>query len=418
MGNGFAVNGMNVLKRTMILMLALCLCAGLFFGGARAEQIVELSCGASEWLDLQCTLPDGRLLLTGGKGADGSAAPSAWMLCLNADRTVSWEYIDRDGYRSAGKAAVTEDGTAAVVFEDRQGKLKARFFTADGEPTGRELELPEGCAVYAAEPSRLILFPYKEDGTDETLIVDWDGKELLRYDGLVMYQAYGFRVRGTEELVFVGHDAEEHGRAKIMKMDGLTGSPAWETTLDYILPDTDEAEFWSAVKTEDGGYAAWLQERKPETADEPGAWRDILVKFDGNGRVQWTNREIFETDNLVFQDVFVSGDRIAVHCVPEGDGSPDGFTPRFFRWFSLDGKELDTTVLQLDAEEFSALRQYAAPAEDGGERFLIASIQAPVAMEDGLWALASCYAAEKDGDAMVCADLRSNEIAMVKIPEP
>ncbi len=113
MRNKTMTNGLKMIRRA----LALCLCLVLAAAAAGAEDMTVLSSGAEDWLNYECTLPDGRILLTGGKmenGRDGSFVP--WIICMNQDRTVSWELIDRqeEGSTAAGRAAVLEDGTIAV----------------------------------------------------------------------------------------------------------------------------------------------------------------------------------------------------------------------------------------------------------------------------------------------------------------
>ena len=80
--------------RTILYIIALGLCLAILAGTACAE-MTELSCGKVEYLNYRCTLPDGRLLLTGGTRRDEYNGNAAWIVCLNKDRTVSWEYISR-----------------------------------------------------------------------------------------------------------------------------------------------------------------------------------------------------------------------------------------------------------------------------------------------------------------------------------
>ena len=139
----------------------LCLCVVLMFGTACAEGIREL-CSGFDRLYYCCTLPDGRVLLTGMKNRTTGDYydPVAWVLCLNPDGTVSWEFDDRgaNGYSSVVQAAALRDGTIAVVFEDRQlpdreDRITIRFFTKDGQLTGKELPIPANCVTFRATPS-------------------------------------------------------------------------------------------------------------------------------------------------------------------------------------------------------------------------------------------------------------------------
>ena len=93
------------MKKSVIILIVILLGISVTFCAASDQPgaLVELSCGKVEYLNYQCTLPDGRLLLTGGTRRDECGGDAAWIMCLNTDRTVSWEYISRkDGYTSAG----------------------------------------------------------------------------------------------------------------------------------------------------------------------------------------------------------------------------------------------------------------------------------------------------------------------------
>ena len=96
---------------------ALCLCLMLLCGAACAEEMHVLGRGNWDYLEYGCTLPDGRLVLTGEKTMNRpDHVTGAWLLCLNPDLTVSWEVVDEEenGYDSVRKAVVLPDGTIAV----------------------------------------------------------------------------------------------------------------------------------------------------------------------------------------------------------------------------------------------------------------------------------------------------------------
>ena len=102
--------------------------------GMAEEDLVELDSEHLKWLEYRCSLPDGGLVLTGGMGLSGAGKETgAYVLCLNADRTVRWEYTDREknGYTSAEEATVLADGTIAVVVWDYPDKIAVKFFTRE-----------------------------------------------------------------------------------------------------------------------------------------------------------------------------------------------------------------------------------------------------------------------------------------------
>ena len=209
MRNKTMTNGLKMIRRA----LALCLC-------------LVLAAAAEDWLNYECTLPDGRILLTGGKmenGRDGNFVP--WIVCMNQDRTVSWELIDRqeEGSTAAGRAAVLEDGTIAVNIGEHTEKEMIRFFTKDGEKARPDLELPSAAIIEAAEASYVMLTD-AEDGGEQTILMDYEGKELLRYSGVSLPNGYGYKVKGGEDLVLTG------------------GQPGCERQAAFFLPEFMAAE--------------------------------------------------------------------------------------------------------------------------------------------------------------------------------
>ena len=409
----------------MIAALVLCVCFVLLCGIAGAEEIHVLGSGNWDDLDYQFTLPDGRILLTGAKEKDDSDDLEAWVLCLNPDRTVSWEYLDRepDGYTWARLAAMMPDGTIAVEFEniqltDRQNGITVRFFTQDGQLTGKEVPFSPDYIPFRATPNWLMLYRWKEGDVDETLLTDWDGNELLRYDGMIMPGAYGFTVENTEELVLFGHDTLEDSHAKIMKLDGLTDNVLWETTLDRQLPDTTEANLWSGMQTEDGGYVVLLDESGPYQGIASHVWDSFLVKFDAEGRTQCINGESFERHSLNAYDVFSRNGKIGVvGRLKKGEGCERSLS-LVFSWFDAEGKELGITEVNLDLEDFSAVRDCLGREPDEMNPEPMSWVEAVIPAADGLWALAGCCVNTTDSEGIRTRALGSNEYVLVRIPEP
>ena len=406
-------------------ILALCLCVALLAGTACAEEVHIICSGKSDYLNYDGTLPDGRVLLTGGKDlSDESYHRGGWVLCLNPDRTVSWEIVDEE-YYEVRAAAILPDGTIGVVFEnrqmmDREDRITIRFYTPDGKATGRELELSTENVIYEVNASWLMAYTWKaEKRMDETVLFDWDGNELLRYDGLILPGGYGYTVENAEELVFFGQDTMEHSHAKILKLDGLTGKTLWETTLDWQLPDTVDARLEGGIKTEDGGYIAWLEEGSRDTEDEPYVWKPFLVKFGADGRVQRIIREIFEKVEPYGTWLYSVNGKTAVRCMPETDGNPDTIAPWVFLWLDEDGNEIGTTEVKLDIRDFPDLGQFVGPAGDGTRWEPSADLWDMIPMADGLWALGSCCVDNMDSSGNFIQTLsESFESFLVKIPEP
>ena len=415
---------MKKFSRTIKNILVLCLCLALLAGTACAEEVHIICSGKSDYLNYDGTLPDGRVLLTGGKDlSDTVYYRGAWVLCLNPDRTVSWEIVD-EAYYEVRAAAILPDGTIGVVFEnrqmmDREDRITIRFYTPDGKATGRELELSTENVIYEVNASWLMAYRWKaEERMDETVLFDWDGNELLRYDGLILPGGYGYKVENAEELVFFGQDTLENSHAKILKLDGLTGKTLWETTLDWQLPDTIDARLEGGIKTGDGGYIAWLQEGSRDTEDEPYVWKPFLVKFGADGRVQRIIREISEKVEPYGTWLYSVNGKVAVCCMPETDRNPDTIAPWIFLWLDEDGNEIGTTEVKLDTADFPDLGQYVGPAGDGTRWEPSASFEAFIPTADGLWALGSCCVDNMDSSgSFIQTFSESIEIFLVKIPE-
>ena len=415
MRNKTMTNGLKMIRRA----LALCLCLVLAAAAAGAEDMTVLSSGAEDWLNYECTLPDGRILLTGGKmenGRDGNFVP--WIVCMNQDRTVSWELIDRqeEGSTAAGRAAVLEDGTIAVNIGEHTEKEMIRFFTKDGEKARPDLELPSAAIIEAAEASYVMLTD-AEDGGEQTILMDYEGKELLRYSGVSLPNGYGYKVKGGEDLVLYGQDGAVDGRARLVKLNGLQNTVLWETVLDFQQPDTDTAALCQAVKTTDGGYAAWLRESAFGKGEELYKDTDILVKFDAEGKIQWMDAESFAKDKQQIRQISAYNGKIVVSCV---SGEPDAFnmnTPQVFRWYGDEGTQRGTTEVKLDPQDFAVLKEYLEAKDAGTKRTPSVYEVQMIPMKDGLWAMEACCVWENEGDENADTIFESNEIFLARVPE-
>ena len=415
---------MKKFSRTIKNILVLCLCLALLAGTACAEEVHIICSGKSDYLNYDGMLPDGRLLLTGGKDlSDTVYYRGAWVLCLNPDRTVSWEIVD-EAYYEVRAAAILPDGTIGVVFENRQmmdvpDQVTIRFYTPDGKATGRELELATENIIYEVKPSWLMAYRWKaEERMDETILIDWGGNELLRYDGLILPDGYGFAVGNTDELVLYGQDTMENSHAKILKLDGLTDSVLWETTLDWQLSDTEGSTIDSCVRTDDGGYLAMVGEARPETDENGNRWTSFLVKLDKEGRVLWTSREIFEKYKILGSRMYFLNGKLLLSCASETGGDPGSIAPWVFLWLDGDGNELGMTEVELKAEDLPHLSQYVGPAGDGTYWEPFADVLEMIPMADGLWALGQGDVDLMDGEKFLQTLPEASETFLVKIPEP
>ena len=402
--------------KKILRMIALCLCLALLAGCALAEtEVAELSKGPDRELYYQgIPMKDGRLLLNGR--AEGCRA---MLLCLNADRTKSWEYIEPDieGYTDYYGAAVLEDGTVAVVRctepDDGEMKWTALFFSQDGTPTGKETDLTdEGIQLYAAYPDCMVFLKENAAGGWDTVLKDWDGKEIARHDGMYLHSGYGGQILDDGGLVLLGTDKPEKGSAKVMKVDIADGRILWETTLERQWAGMESAVLGDAVKTADGGYAAVLWEEKGPRDDGITEAVDFLVKFDSEGKLQWVYKDTVTGDKGSCLALGAYDGKIVAYRAPEGGIMG---TPQYFQWMDMDGNVLGTTEMTVKPEDFSAVGMFYDPEDTA--KIPEAMINGLVPMADGLWASALCEIMEKDDDGYYTAPFECNEYVMIKVPE-
>ena len=393
-------NGMKTLGR----ILALCLCLVLLAG--------------------DCTLPDGRLLLSGRKWFDeNDGTAQTWLVCLNADRTMSWEYISpvRDDCQFI-QSVLLEDGRIALVYSryyNEEDTIAVFFFTQDGQPTGKELAIPaEGRMVWTHQVTPSFLMLEREadmDGLDyiesEITVMDWDGNEVDRFNTYEAGGGYYHVLEGNNGLLLYGQDSDK--QAKILKKDGMPGNVIWETRANLVFPDTNRSYMFKAAESGDGGYIAWIR----EFVNEPYTERIVTAKYDGQGKLQWVSKDHAEQGEQYYT-VALYNDRIVMRYAPQIEWFPRMDEPVTFRWFDLDGKELGTTELTLNPDDYPALQQ-ALAAEDNG-MILVPEIEELqlISMPDGLWGLVSVVIQEgSDPDAEWLTLVGGCYTMMVKIPE-
>ena len=107
---------MAEMRRILKKALLLGLCLALLAGSALAAEVVDISSEGYDCIGYDLTLPDGRLIFTGCHGKPGNYMDQkARILCLNPDRTVSWEYIHpAEGSWDFCGMILMKDGTLCV----------------------------------------------------------------------------------------------------------------------------------------------------------------------------------------------------------------------------------------------------------------------------------------------------------------
>ena len=416
-----------MIRRFYLILLTIILCLTPLIGIAAEESLVELDSEQREWLEYRCTLPDGGLILTGGMRLYGAGKETgSYVLCLNADRTMRWEYTDREknGYTSAEEATVLSDGTVAVIVWDYPRKIAVKFFTPQGKRARKKLDLTKKCGargqVADLTPSFIIKRDFLGSVTDqdyryETTLFDWNGKEITRYNGDVVYGGIGFLIKGSEDLVTFGQDTVFNSHAKFTKIDWSQGSVLWETVLDYRQPETDMAVLDDVVKTEDG-YMGWLRERKP--AGDSYEYTYYLVRFDAEGHLLWIRDKESLYGNVLLSRLFYCNGELVMQCMSKEDESWSKGEPVRFLWSDLNGTELGTAELTLRPKDFRLMQDRQDPEEKGVYRYPVLEINNIIQMKDGLWAFATLYIAEKqEDDDRILYPPDDREYVMIRIPE-
>ncbi len=418
----------NIHRKQIINFLMLLLCTSLLTGTsfAKETEIVNISGDEDEILYYGTTLADGRILMVGDKGEFGPDDSSAKLLCLNGDRTVSWEYAESTA--DGGKftlAAELEDGTIGTVFWRRTGDGTEgwilRFFTPDGKPAGKDITVSADAdiSIGFATASRVLVRKEYPDGVPVFCLMDWNGNVIKEIGNSDRYMNFGSMTEETDGLVFVEFRQQDNDvRLFILKTD-LRGEPLWETEMLPLWPDLPAGmtvatvpDFRHFTKTEDGGYLG-IQWEMFETQDGKYESKYALVKLDSEGRILWTNRETFENISGMCMAFAAADGKYAAWFRREHFGT-DGIrmsNPRTVVWFDENGTNLGTVELSMDPGDIDRLGQYA------GMQMVIpmAYENRLIPMQDGLWMSALISAEGANENYRIQHD---SFAALIRIPEP
>ena len=94
------------------------------------------------------------------------------------------------------------------------------------------------------------------------------------------------------------------------------------------------------------------------------------------------------------------------------------FLPVLFRWFDMDGKEIGTTEVQPDLEDFPVLQRYLAWEGDERQPEPVFSVETLISATDGIWALGRSYVSTTDSEGISGMVVNSNEVLLIRITEP
>ena len=414
--------------------------AALPGGAAFAEKTEVRNLGGygMNFLSYEDTLPDGRILLAGYQ-LDLHGIVTARLLCLNSDGTVSWDCTDdsgKDGIYTV--AAVLPDGTiGAVLHTQKKADMALRFFTQDGEATGKTIAFQDTKAdsvllvnggFQAATESRLLAHVLTSSIYKPNVLADWDGEMIAEVDAkgdetVSTPIAIGM-IEEPDGLMMYGWDFYGNQHGVIWKTD-MQGKLLWKTVLPDIRSDELDGTLLTVFKTEDGGYLGVL-EQTPVDVPVTEKYDHIyaLVKVDSTGKMLWMNREIFGDITLMSEGFGQYGGKYAAVFVDydNRDESSRLENPRTIRWFDENGTKLGTAELNMKMEDFDWLADHVQEFADNGQFAAVIPQRKILALQDGLWMLASVEIQSKGDDpeplGSRVSDPNYSREVLIRIPEP
>ena len=368
------LNGMNLLKR----MLLLCLCAALVCTAALAEtDTVYLGPDQKEvkCLPNSCRLPDGRLVFSGDTSDNIFwENENAYLLCLNRDMTVSWEYTELDTKIGGfGTMGMTKDGTIGIICWMRDDGFGIKFFTTEGQPLGDMISMPsKDIDRYEAFSFGMVRGGQSGDEYYQEFL-DWEGNVLFRANQKeTMWVGENLIQEEDGVVLYGGQELEGKADALLMKLD-WKGNKVWETALPALKEGIKSARLCDCVKTGDGGYLALLSER--HYGENDISYEDALVKFSADGQILWTKLEDADRD-IQFSALAVPAEYNGMYVMQLIDWveeKPD--SPIRYLWLDRDGNELGITEQHLSKADQARI----------SEEKMGIHLEEMYAMKDGLW---------------------------------
>ena len=418
----------KVLKwmRRLMPTLLCCFCLVLPTDNASALENAELCTDGYDTLAYADTLSDGRILLCGAQSAPGSYKDSsAKLLCLNADRTVSWEYLDTAA--DGGKfifAGELDDGTIGAVYcklvdYGWQDDLAFRFFTPDGEPAGKETVIvdPDSDGIQISGTARSCLTAYMlGDVVNDDFLLDWNGNRIGSLDIAPGASRYA---EDEEGIILTGFRSvsDDWTFKYICKVDPR-GTKLWETELPAGWPQTSLPQNETVMPTEDGGYLVFEQMKAPSHRHGLYDFRSALVKMDADGNVLWTSRESFmDSLDMARGVALVNGKGAAfMFAYHEDDMSERMDNSRTVIWFDEGGKSLGNVEIRITPQDFAHLNGYIDQKAGREEWTPMLYAEGIIPMEDGMWMLAN-VALVKNPEIPVAVG-ESYDAVLIRLPEP
>lgn len=407
---------MAEMRRILKKALLLGLCLALLAGSALANEVADISLEGYDCMYYGCTLPDGRVILSGCNGKPGNYMDrKARLVCLNPDTTVSWEYLHpQEGSDRFTNVTLLKDGTLCVYFENAPYQTpeeeKLMFFTQEGQPTGRviPLNLEEGID-YTALASGLLELKHKGGGSEGYMsLTDWDGNLLFRTDGEAPVRTVMDRdiIEEEDGLVMLGCESTGNAftaAAKIVKID-FRGNTVWENTLPFLMEQNEGAGLFYGIRTGDGCYLARLYERGLNSGSPGSKSMDVLVKFTSGGRVLWMSDPIDPAQEYLFGTLAELNGRYVMQGEDINRFASLDYPIRYL-WFDADGKMLGARDMYIQREDFARLA--------GSSGVNVYGSNAIFAVGDSLWA---DFTGETESNNHE-KEMASNDNILIRVPE-
>jgi hypothetical protein len=418
---------MKHLKTVDILFYALLfiLCAALLAGNALAEGEGIISLGVEGYENLQYgdTLPDGRIVLCGSQPApDGYDSIVPWLLCLNADGTKSWEYLDFNHGRSGFSFAVSQgDGSIGTVIsrkaDDGSAEYILQFFTPYGELFREESLFPgdDESKIRFATKSRLLYSIRTADQSWGFYLLDWDWNMIAHVEG-IDFTAYGNMTENDGTLLMTGIAAVDDIRKKVViRKTDLGGTALWEDEFRRVYPYTNIAFSEHVLKAADDVYLAMQSEIVSRTYDRKTKYRNVLVKADSDVGFFWSSDAGLEECYGKCLGFSETGGKYAALFLASGDGNiiHKMRDQRAVCWFDENGTPLGTAELKMNPEDFPEMVKTLQADTEGKKLVPLVLENRMIPMQDGLWLLAKVGFAV-DG----VPDTDRFDTVLIKIPEP
>lgn len=359
------------MKRKLLaafVLLMLCAAAGM-------TEVNTYTYGGSgrEWLHDIAAAPDGRIAVTGyTDSSDGSLSDrtktwrAGWVMMLNAQMNVMWNYCSRSGDADHIKLPVFhEDGTLTVVHETEGKQMKIVRLDREGNEIESRTVLSdpkEGEMFWTAGATQngYVLTESRDYGAKERhTLFDWDGNAI----------AVGGYLGGVYD---VGAEHSIHWNGESYSLYALDDTGA-ETELAEIYEANGGGETRSyngVISLSDGGAAAYGA-YWGGTPAAPKDRRGLISRWDAQGNLVFEMLIAMTSD---MTEMVETKDGFAALCYSQEDlGQPAKWSLMYF-------DEMGIRIGEYDLGETELAAAAMAQREDGA--LVIAQMDGKSGYED------------------------------------